>query len=35
MYGGLMKKEKIRMSGGRTLIYYSFDKEQKKDGEKK
>jgi len=32
-----MKKEKIEISGGRTLIYYSFDKSQstKKAGEKK
>jgi len=31
-----MKKEKIEISGGRTLIYYSFNKcNCKKSGEKK
>lgn len=30
-----MKKLKIRMPDGRNLIYYNFEKEQKKDGEKK
>jgi hypothetical protein len=30
-----MKKEKIAISGGRKLIYYTFSKDQKKTGEKK
>jgi hypothetical protein len=30
-----MKKEKIEISGGRTLIYYTFKKDDKKSGEKK
>jgi hypothetical protein len=30
-----MKKEKIEISGGRTLIYYTFKKNEKKSGDKK
>ena len=31
----VMRKEKIRISGGRTLIYYRFSQDGKKTGEKK
>lgn len=30
-----MKKEKVRISGGRTLIYYNFSKKTKESEEKK
>lgn len=30
-----MKKQKIEISGGRTLIYYTFNKNEEKGGEKK
>lgn len=30
-----MKKQKIEISGGRTLIYYTFTKNDKKTGDKK
>ena len=30
-----MKKDKTEISGGRTLIYYTFTKNEKKTGERK